>query len=127
MNNFQAIQSFWEGFGVSAYDEQTYFSSGQSPAYPHITYEAFDGTWGNNKAMTANLWNRSQSWAWLKKKADQIKKQIGTGVTIPVDDGIIWVRVPEYNPFAQVIQSGSDDDLVKRILLNVEVEFLTVR
>ena len=99
MNNFQALQSFWESFGVDAYDEQTVFTAGQRPAYPHITYESFSGTWEARRTMSANLWNRSTS----------------------------WFRIPEYTPFAQVIASGSEDDLVKRILLSIEVEFLTVR
>ena len=127
MNNFQALQSFWESFGVDAYDEQTLFTDSAAPAYPHITYESFSGTWEARRTMSANLWNRSTSWKWLKEKAEDIKNTIGNGITINVDDGIIWFRIPEYTPLAQVIASGSEDDLVKRILLNIEVEFLTVR
>ena len=127
MNNFQALQSFWESFGITAYDEQTIFTDGQRPAYPHITYESFSGQWESRATMSANLWNRSTSWKWLKEKAEEIKNTIGNGITINVDDGIIWFCIPQYTPFAQVIASGSEDDLVKRILLNIEVEFLTVR
>lgn len=127
MNNFQALQSFWESFGVDAYDEQTAFTDSTAPAYPHITYESFSGTWEARRTMSANLWNRSTSWKWLKEKAENIKNTIGNGITINVDDGVIWFRIPEYTPFAQVIASGSEDDLVKRILLSIEVEFLTVR
>lgn len=76
--------------------------------------------------MSAHLWNRSTSWKWLKETAETIKNTIGTGITFAVDDGIIWFKIPASMPFAQVIASGSDDDQVKRILLTVEVEFLTV-
>ena len=126
MNNFKALQMFWESFSVNAYDEQTVFTEGQQPAFPHITYESFSGTWESYKTMSAHLWNRSESWAWIKEKAEEIKAAIGNGQTIRVDNGLVWFRIPEFTPFAQVIASGSNDDLVKRILLTVEVEFLTI-
>lgn len=128
MDNFQAIQAFWEMFGVDAYDEQTTFDEGDLPAFPHITYESFSGTWESARTMSAHLWNRQQngSWAWIKQKAEEIKKTIGNGIVLHVDDGVMWFRIPEYTPFAQVIRSGSDDVKIQRIFLNVEVEFLTV-
>lgn len=126
MDNYRAIQTFWESFGVDAYDEQTVFTSGSAPAYPHITYEAFSGQWEAQKTMSASLWAKSTSWAWLKQRAEEIRKAIGSGITMPVDGGIIWFRISN-TPFAQVIASGSTDDLVKRILLTIEVEFLTTR
>lgn len=127
MDNFAVLQSFWDSFGVDAYDEQTYFTAGTMPAFPHITYESVSGTWTSEKMLSAYIWDRSDSWAWLKQKAEEIKKQIGSGEVRSVDDGIVWFRIPEATPFAQIIPSGSDDDKVKRILLYVEVEFLTVR
>lgn len=126
MNNYQALQTFWDGFGIDAYDEQTVFTEGTAPAYPHITYESFSGTWEARRTLSAHLWNRSTSWQWLKEKAEEIKNAIGNGVLMPVDGGVIWLRIPEYTVFSQPIESGSEDDLVKRILLNIEAEFLTV-
>lgn len=127
MDNFAALQEFWESFGVDAYDEQTYFTEGDSPAFPHITYESVSGTFASNKLLSGYLWNKSSSWVWLKQKAEEIRRTIGSGITKQVDDGVVWFRIPETTPFAQIIPSGSEDDLVKRILLYVEVEFLTVR
>ena len=124
MNNWQALQQFWEGFDIDAYDEQTAFTHGTSPAYPHLTYESVSGTWESRRTLSASLWYRSTSWRDIKEKADMIKSQIGAGRTVPVDDGIIWFRIPEYTPFAQVVDSG--DDNIRRILLNIEVEFLTI-
>ena len=126
MNNYQALQSFWDMFGVDAYDENTYFTEDEMPAYPHITYESFSGTWEASRTQPAHLWNRSESWAWLKEKAEEIRQTIGNGIILHTDEGIIWFRIPQYSTFSQVIPSGSDDDLVKRILLTVEIEFLTV-
>lgn len=127
MDNFAALQSFWESFNVDAYDEETYFTKGDVPAFPHLTYESVSGTWTSTKMLSAYLWDRSPSWAWLKQKAEEIKKAIGSGRIIQVDDGALWLRIPELTPFAQSIPSDSEDDQTKRILLYVEVEFLTVR
>lgn len=127
MDNFAVLQAFWDSFGVDAYDEQTFFTEGTMPAYPHITYESVSGTWTSEKMLSAYIWDKSDSWTWLKQKAEEIKKQIGSGVTKSVDDGIVWFRIPERTPFAQIIPSGSENDRVKRILMYIEVEFLTVR
>lgn len=127
MDNFAALQAFWESFGVDAYDEQTYFTTGDSPAFPHITYESVSGTWASQKMLSGYLWDKSDGWAWLKQKAESIKRAIWSGITFKVDDGVMWFRIPETTPFAQIIPSGSEDDRIKRILLYVEVEFLTVR
>lgn len=127
MDNFAALQSFWESFDVDAYDEQTYFTEGTVTAFPHITYESVSGTWTSQKLLSGYLWDKSESWAWLKQKAEEIKHEIGSGITLKVDDGVMWFRIPESTPFAQIIPSGSEDDRIKRILLYVEVEFLTVR
>lgn len=127
MDNFAALQSFWESFNVDAYDEETYFTSGDVPAFPHITYESVSGTWTSTKMLSAYLWDKSPSWVWLKQKAEEIKKAIGSGRVVQVDDGALWLRIPELTPFAQSIPSESENDQIKRILLYVEVEFLTVR
>lgn len=126
MNNFQAIKSFWGSFGLNAYDEQAYFTRSKHPAFPHITYEASSGTFASSKTSSAHLWGRSKSWTELQATAETIKNAIGSGRLIAVDDGVVWFKIPEATPFAQVIASGSNDDLIKRILLTVEIEFLTV-
>lgn len=127
MDNYAALQAFWDSFGVDAYDEQTYFTAGEMPAYPHITYESASGTWTSEKLLSAYIWDKSDSWEWLKQKAEEIKRTIGSGITKQVDDGLIWFRIPVTTPFSQIIPSGSDDERVKRILMYVEIEFLTVR
>lgn len=123
MNNWQAIQSFWEEFGLDAYDDQTVFTEGTMPSYPHITYQSASGNFAQQSTLTASIWYRSySSWAEIKDKADQIRKAIGSGIIKHTDEGIVWFRVPEFTTFAQPVDSG--DDSVRRIVVNVEVEFL---
>ena len=124
MDNYQALQEFWSGFGVNAYDEQTVFSNGEQPAYPHITYESAGGGYLNTTTLSASIWDRTPSWSWLKQKAEQIKKYIGHGgVSLRTDDGIIWIKLPETTAFSQPIDSG--EDTVKRMHLTIEVDFMT--
>lgn len=124
MDNYQALQTFWEGFGVSAYDEQTVFDNGNQPAYPHITYEAAGGGYMNTATLSASLWDRSTSWAWIKQKTEEIKKSIGYGgVRINTDDGIIWIKLPETVTFSAPFDSG--EDTVKRMRMTIEVDFMT--
>lgn len=121
------INRFWASFGWPVYDDQTAFDKGTLSAYPHITYESGDGTFGHATFLTAHLWDRSPDWERLKKKAAEIKARLKDGgVKVNVDDGQLWIKAPEDMTLSQPIASGSDDEMVKRILVNVEVEFLTI-
>lgn len=130
MDSWQALHAFWAGFDVPAYDEQTIFAEGDSPAYPHITYESAAGTNGNTELLTASLWDmidpdssQTASWAWLKQKAEEIKHAIGYGgITIQVEGGGLWLKLPESSPFSRPLPSGEDNIL--RIQMNIEVDYI---
>ena len=110
-----------------AYDEQTVFAEGSMPAFPHITYEAGDGDFGHETFLVAHLWDRSSDWQLLKQKAAEIKAYVKDGgVKVNVDGGQLWFKLSDSMTFAQPIESGSDDPAVKRILINMTVEYLTV-
>ena len=56
MNKWQTQQAFWGSFGIPAYDDQTVFTEGELPAYPHITYESFGGNMGQETQVSVSLW-----------------------------------------------------------------------
>jgi hypothetical protein len=129
MDSWQALHAFWSGFDVPAYDEQTVFDERYSPAYPHITYESAAGTNGNTELLSASLWDRvdpteqTASWAWLKKKAEEIKHAIGYGgLKMKVEGGGIWIKLPNTSPFSRPLPSGEDNIL--RIQMNIEVDYI---
>ena len=130
MDSWQALHAFWSGFDVPAYDEQTIFAEGDAPAYPHITYESAGGINGNSDLLTASLWDRidpdstqTASWIWLKQKAEEIKNAIGYGgITIQVEGGGLWLKLPESSPFSRPLPSGEDNIL--RIQMNIEVDYI---
>jgi len=124
MDNYQALQTFWDGFGVSAYDEQTVFDEGQQPAYPHITYESAGGGYLNTQMLSASIWDRNTSWAWIKTKVEEIRKAIGYGGTqLKTDGGYLWIKLPESSAFSSPLDSG--DETVKRMRMSIEVDFMT--
>ena len=124
MDKWQSLHAFWNSFGLVAYDELTTFTKGQLPAFPHITYQSFGGRMGQVATLSASLWYKEDTWANIKRKADEILKYMTDRepLSIKIDNGFLWLKVPEYTPFAQPM--GSEDD-TKRIVLTIEAESLT--
>ena len=123
MDNYQALQSFWDSFGLDAYDEQSVFTEKQMPSFPHITYESASGGYMNSTVLFANIWDKSDAWAFIKQKAETIRKAIGYGgKRIATDSGYLWIKLPENSEFSQPLDSG--EDTVKRMRLSIEVDFL---
>ncbi len=127
MDKWQTQQAFWGSFGIPAYDEQAYYTKGDVPSFPHLTYQAFGGRIGQSATLSVNLWYREQTGASIKLKANEIFEYMSERepICIPMDEGFLWIKVPETIPFAQPIGSGSNDELIKRILLTVEAECLS--
>ena len=120
MNKIQALHSFWSGFGWTAYDATTVPDNAQ---LPYITYEVSDSDFGGFVALTANLWTRSTSWAEITQKELEIAEYIGRGgLMIPYQDGAFWVQ--KGRPWSTRLSDDNGDDSIRRIVLNVEIEFI---
>lgn len=119
MNTAQALQLFWSSFDLPAYDENTV---PDKAVLPYITYESGDDFFEEKMARSASLWYRSTSWESITEKADQIAAYIGRGgKMITVDGGGIWIK--RGSPWAQRMEEPSDK-MVRRIVLNYEIEFI---
>lgn len=119
MNTAQALQNFWSGFNLPAYDENTV---PDNATIPYITYESSDDFFGSQSAMSASLWYRSPSWVEITEKEQEIADFIGRGGRmIAVDNGGIWINRGQ--PWAQRMSEPSDE-MVRRIVLNYEIEFI---
>lgn len=119
MDKIQALHTFWSSFGLKAYDEN---AVPDDAALPYITYEVSSDSFGNKLAQTASLWYRSTSWEDITKKEQTISKYITRGGRIiPFTGGALWIC--RASPWAQRLSDPSDD-MVRRIVLNVIVEFL---
>ena len=119
MDKMQALNKFWNGFGIPAYDENTVPDNAK---LPYITYEASTSDFGNTLAQTASLWYRDSSWQAITLKEQQIADFITRGGrSIAYSDGGMWIQ--KASPWAQRMNDPSDD-MIRRIVLNVTVEFL---
>lgn len=117
MNKAQAINSFWSGFGIPAYDENTVPIGAE---LPYITYEYIDSD--DTAYMTASLWFGGMSWAEITEKTDFIGAVLANGgVMKHYDGGCAWIR--KGTPFAQRMASDSGDH-IRRVTLNISVDYI---
>lgn len=118
MDKAQTIHNFWSSFTWPAYDEGTVPDSAD---YPRITYNVITDELGNPLAMYASLWDRSSSWSSVSQKADEIAEAIAKlhPPAIAFDRGRVYVT--KGTPFAQ--RMVDEDDMVRRIYINITVEY----
>lgn len=121
MTKEQAIQHFWSSFGIPAYDEQTVPADA---VMPYITYRVATDSFERVVNLNASIWYRSTSWADVSAKSAEIARAIGQyGFTkLKLDNGYMWMV--KGTPFAQRMSDPSDD-MIRRVYLNVQAEFLT--
>ena len=120
MDKSQALNSFWSSFGLPAYDVNSVPDDAQMP---YITYETATDSIDNRLPLSASLWYRHISWADISKKADEIAKYLAelNPITTKIDGGRMYIS--KGTPFAQ--RMTDEDYMIKRIVLNIEVEFFT--
>lgn len=124
MNKPEALYNFWSSFEWPAYDELSVPSGSISPSLPYVTYESSTDSLEGKLALTASLWDRSDSWAVVEAKSEEIAQAIaGQGYYIKrINDG--YLLVTKRTPFSQRM-SDPNDDKIRRIVLNITAEFLT--
>ena len=118
MDKEQAIHYFWNQF-TNAYDQGTV---PEDAPYPRITYEVITDEFDVQNVLTASIWDKSSSWAGCTNILHQIESRLGRGgQTLHCDGGAVWIY--RGMPFAQ--RMTDTDDSIRRIVVNIEVEYLT--
>lgn len=120
MNKWKAIDSFWNSFGIPAYEEH---SIPENAVMPYITYNVTVDSLGNMQVCTADLWYRSNSWQEVSLKADEIADYLTIGGKVIPIDNKQYVWVCRGAPFAQ--RMPDEEDTIKRIYIVTNVEYLT--
>ena len=119
MDSAQTLQAFWSSFGLNAYDENTV---SETAALPYLTYNVSMAYFDEPVMMSASLWYKGLSWVDITQKAMEIGAYIGLGGRIiPFDGGKLWIK--RGTPFAQ--RMSDENEQIRRIYLNVEVEYFT--
>ena len=123
MTKAQAIQGFWEGFGLTAWDSTTVPTGDRALDFPYITYDVITDHLDSDISLTASLWYRSSSWKEIEEKTYEIAEALGSGgKAIKIDDGYLWLRIGY--PYAQRMADDTDD-MIRRMYIILNAEFLT--
>lgn len=118
MTKEAAITSFFESFGIPAYEESVVPSDA---TYPRLTYSVSIGDAFQETMLTCTLWWYSTQWVSINAKAEEIRRRLGEGGTlVHYDNGAIWLKRGQ--PFAQNLTQ--DNDMVRAKLINIIAEFL---
>lgn len=121
MDKAQALQTFWESFGIPAYEQTTV---PESAKMPYITYSVSMDSLDNVVNMSASVWYHSTSWKDISEKTEQIARYI-VGMNPPsikFDGGRLYIA--KGNPFAQRM-ADPNDDMIRRMYLNIQAEYLS--
>lgn len=121
MDKAQALQTFWESFGIPAYEQTTV---PESATMPYITYSVSTDSLDNVVNMYASVWYHSTSWEDISKKTEQIARYI-VGMNPPsikFDGGRLYIA--KGTPFAQRM-TDPNDDMIRRMYLNIQAEYLS--
>lgn len=112
-NAAAALYSFFSGFGIPAYEEN---SVPKDAKLPYITYEIQEPDWSETASITASVWYRGSGYAELFSKVDEIEKKIGGGIRVPTRDGGC-LYIYKGSPFSQV--QPSEKDTIKVAYLQI--------
>lgn len=125
MSKFEALVAFYSSFGIPAYEENSIYAVDAAPEFPYLTYElALDNYESGEIALSLSLWYNEYNWGALEDKTAEIAESIGEGGKfISLGNGeYIWIK--RRSPFAQPADSPASST-IKRMIINISVEFLT--
>lgn len=97
----ETLKTFVSGFGLPAYSSQ---AVPEDVKAPYLTYPLVEPEWNQKATFYIQGWYRSTSYAALVEKADQVIREIGTGITISTKSGYL-VIYPE-SPLCQMMNDG---------------------
>ena len=131
MNKQQAYNAFWSGFGVLAFEENSVPTEDvlknmaktlNLPSDRYIAYQVLTDDLDHPVFPTASIYHRSTSWEVADTLANLISARIQNMNTIKLDNGRMFIT--KGTPFSQH-QEESGDTNIRRIILNLGIEFLT--
>lgn len=119
-----ALHRFWSSFGLKAFDETTVPDNALiDNGGAIITYGVSTSTFEDPVPLHASIWYRDKDWTEITAKCNEISAAIGYGgKRVPFDSGYLWIC--RGVPFAQ--RMADDNDQVRRIYLNIMIEFHSV-
>lgn len=126
MDKIQAINGFWNSFGIKAYDvatvpeEMNFTNPKNEDKLPYITYEVNVGDYGDDVVASASVWYYSRNWKAIEDKMKDIDEVFNNGgAVVGYDGGNVWIK--KANPYRMRVQD--ENDMVRRYVINVMIEY----
>ena len=120
MNKAQALHSFWNSFGIPAYDSSTVPEESSRGKF-YITYDVSIDRLDAPVILTASIWDvDTMSWERISQKVDEISNDLIQVKAIPLDIGYLYLTRGQ--PFAQ--RMSDEDPTTRRIYINLMAEYL---
>lgn len=110
----KALKSFVGGFGLPAYTTQSVPKDVQAP---YLTYPLVEPEWNQKATFYIQGWFRTTSNEELTSYADEIIREVGTGITINTESGYL-VIYPE-SPLCQMTVDGDYRSFYINLSINV--------
>lgn len=120
MTKMRALNIFFNSFGVPAYPTNSVDHDNATP--PYITYEPIFSNWYGEQTTHPylNVWMKTTSEAEINALCDKISKEIGSGVRVKCDDGLLFVT------FSSSWQAGETGDIaLRRKFTTLNIDFFT--
>lgn len=116
----QAAFQKWAGEFMKAYPTTAVPTSAK---FPYLTYELSVGAWDEGEQLCQmNVYMQTESEAEINRVIDEIAQSVGLGgFSLKCDSGLIWIK--RGSPFCNPID---DEPGIKRRLVNLSVEFMTL-
>lgn len=109
------LHTFFSGFGIPDYVENTV---PDDATFPYITHQVVQPEWRGSAPFYARVWYRSLSVGGLCAKVDEIANAIGEGISVPTDDGAVYIykdtMFVQFMPF-------EGDDMLKTAYLSMVI------
>lgn len=110
----QALYTFFSGFNIPAYAENTVPDDAQ---LPYITFPQREPEWNQKTTFYAIVYDRSKdSNLSVLSKADEIAAAVADGARLPIDGGVVvlWPETP-------LIQTMTTDTDVRAAYINLSM------
>jgi hypothetical protein len=109
----KAIKTFASGFGLPAYSTDTV---PDDVSLPYITFPLTEPEWNQKATWYLQGWYRTHSNTELFAKADEILREIGSGLIIGMEGGYL-VIYPE-TPLVQLMVDGDTRSFYINLSIN---------
>lgn len=120
MDKWQALNNFFNSFGVTAYEESTV---PDNATFPRITYESRTGALDDVIQIDCSVWDLSNSWGTVDRVVNTIESVVNSYACPQIEGG--RYRVFKGTPFAQRMKDPENDN-IRRTVIHLNFEFMTI-